>query len=201
MLKPVSVGTKRFCVVNCCCSPDPASRLRPMSIDDPAYPFLALAGIPSISFHFISSNVSLWIFTDSMCCTWVVLSPVAVGHTCELHPHLPLCVCVCLQAETYKYYGTSLDTKDHLNFATNQKTGDMTVLAAQFAGQMALQLVHDHVISLDVTRYKSVLSGALQPVFKRVMQLSQVGLPAWISVPQLFYFDSQEDEPEYICLQ
>ncbi|XP_033841577.1 transferrin receptor 1b [Periophthalmus magnuspinnatus] len=30
--------------------------MRPMSIDDPAYPFLASSGIPSISFHFTSSN-------------------------------------------------------------------------------------------------------------------------------------------------
>lgn len=29
-----------------------------MQMDDPAYPFLAFAGIPSISFHFISPNVS-----------------------------------------------------------------------------------------------------------------------------------------------
>ncbi|XP_015246142.1 PREDICTED: transferrin receptor protein 1-like [Cyprinodon variegatus] len=30
--------------------------LRPMSMEDPAYPFLAFAGIPSISFHFISKD-------------------------------------------------------------------------------------------------------------------------------------------------
>lgn len=29
-----------------------------MAIDDPAYPFLAFSGIPSVSFHFISPNVS-----------------------------------------------------------------------------------------------------------------------------------------------
>lgn len=33
-------------------------RMRPMSIDDPAYPFLAMSGVPSVSFHFISPNVS-----------------------------------------------------------------------------------------------------------------------------------------------
>lgn len=33
-------------------------RMKPMKIDDPAYPFLAFAGIPSISFHFITSDVS-----------------------------------------------------------------------------------------------------------------------------------------------
>lgn len=33
--------------------------MRPMTMDDPAYPFLAFSGIPSISFHFTSPNVSL----------------------------------------------------------------------------------------------------------------------------------------------
>lgn len=33
-------------------------RMKPMQMDDPAYPFLAFAGIPSISFHFISPKVS-----------------------------------------------------------------------------------------------------------------------------------------------
>lgn len=31
--------------------------MRPMTIDDPAYPFLAFSGIPSVSFHFIKPNV------------------------------------------------------------------------------------------------------------------------------------------------
>lgn len=34
-------------------------RLRPMTMDDPAYTFLAFSGIPSVSFHFISPDVSL----------------------------------------------------------------------------------------------------------------------------------------------
>uniref|UniRef100_A0A8P4G223 Transferrin receptor 1b n=1 Tax=Dicentrarchus labrax TaxID=13489 RepID=A0A8P4G223_DICLA len=87
-------------------------QLRPMSMDDPAYPFLAFSGIPSISFHFISPN-----------------------------------------SETYAYYGTSLDNKDHLNYQTNHRTSEVTAVAAQFAGQMALRLIHDHVLNLDVGRY------------------------------------------------
>lgn len=30
-----------------------------MLMDDPAYPFLAFSGIPSVSFRFISKNVSV----------------------------------------------------------------------------------------------------------------------------------------------
>uniref|UniRef100_A0A3Q1JRJ8 Transferrin receptor 1b n=1 Tax=Anabas testudineus TaxID=64144 RepID=A0A3Q1JRJ8_ANATE len=104
--------------------------LRPMTIDDPAYPFLAFSGIPSISFHFITPNY-------------------------------------------YTYYGTNLDNMDHLNYQTNHRTSEMTAVAAQFAGQMALRLVHDHMLSLDV-------------IFRHINQLLQSGQlkdvsPYWLS--------------------
>lgn len=76
----------------------------------------------------------------------------------------------------YTYYGTCLDTMDHLNFATNHQTGEMTTLAAQVAGRMALRLIHNHVVSLDVTRYKRVVSDAVSRVSSRISELSQVGL-------------------------
>uniref|UniRef100_A0A8C9ZGL0 Transferrin receptor 1b n=1 Tax=Sander lucioperca TaxID=283035 RepID=A0A8C9ZGL0_SANLU len=106
--------------------------LRPMSMDDPAYPFLAFSGIPSISFHFISPNA-------------------------------------------YSYYGTNLDDVDRLNYATGHLTSETVAAAAQFAGQMALRLVHDHLLSLDVGRYSSVITKAVVRVYKRISQLSQSG--------------------------
>ncbi|XP_041817585.1 transferrin receptor 1b [Chelmon rostratus] len=122
-----------------------ANTLRPMSMDDPAYPFLAFSGIPSISFHFISPNT-----------------------------------------EAYTYYGTNLDSKDHLNYETNHHTSEVTAVAAQFAGQMALRLIHDHLLSLDVSRYSSVLTKAVVQVYKRINQLSQSGElkgvnPTWLN--------------------
>ncbi|XP_061821109.1 transferrin receptor 1b isoform X2 [Nerophis lumbriciformis] len=108
--------------------------LRPMSIDDPAYPFLAFAGIPSISFHFITPNV-----------------------------------------ESYEYYGTSMDNMDHLKYNTAQRTSETTVLAAQFAGHMALRLVHDRLLRLDVSGYRKVLPKALMRVYRHVYQLVQSG--------------------------
>uniref|UniRef100_A0A3Q0SQS6 Transferrin receptor 1b n=1 Tax=Amphilophus citrinellus TaxID=61819 RepID=A0A3Q0SQS6_AMPCI len=93
--------------------------MRPMTIDDPAYPFLAFSGIPSVSFHFITPN-----------------------------------------SEVYTYYGTHLDDVDQLSYETNRRTGEITVAAAQFAGQMALHLVHDHLLSLDMSRYSNTLTKA-----------------------------------------
>ncbi|XP_072234835.1 transferrin receptor 1b [Leuresthes tenuis] len=116
--------------------------IRPMSIDDPAYPFLGFSGIPSISFHFISPNM-----------------------------------------ESYTYYGTSLDNKDHLNYQTNQRTAEMTVTAAQFAGQMALRLVHDHIMRLDVSRYSNLVTKDAAQVYRYIKQNSQLKevRPEWLN--------------------
>uniref|UniRef100_A0A8C6NSQ3 Transferrin receptor n=1 Tax=Nothobranchius furzeri TaxID=105023 RepID=A0A8C6NSQ3_NOTFU len=116
------------------CNISTACRLRPMSMDDPAYPFLAFSGIPSISFHFISA---------------------------------------------YPYYGTTLDNMDHLNYQTNQHTSEITATAAKFAGQMALKLVHDHLLYLDVSRYDG-LSTAVRQIYIRSGQLKGVS-PSWLN--------------------
>lgn len=83
---------------------------------------------------------------------------------------------LCVKEETYSYYGTDLDNKDHLDYKTNHHTSEMAALAAQFAGQMALRLVHDHVLypSLDVSRYSSVITKAVVRVYKRINLLSRV---------------------------
>ncbi|XP_049605601.1 transferrin receptor 1b isoform X2 [Syngnathus scovelli] len=122
-----------------------ANVLRPMSVDDPAYPFLAFAGVPSISFHFITPNM-----------------------------------------ETYPYDGTCLDNADHLNYNTAQKTGAIAVVAAQLAGRMALRLVHDHMLSLDMSGYRKVLLKAYSPLYMHVRNLVKSGElegvdPKWLA--------------------
>lgn len=80
------------------------------------------------------------------------------------------------KTESYVYYGTNLDSKDHLSYQTNQRTSEIMVTAAQFAGQMALRLVHDNLLSLDVSRYSNPLTKAVAKIYKRINQLSQVKL-------------------------
>uniref|UniRef100_A0A672T0W3 Transferrin receptor protein 1-like n=2 Tax=Sinocyclocheilus grahami TaxID=75366 RepID=A0A672T0W3_SINGR len=101
--------------------------LTPMQMDDGAYPFLALSGIPSVSFGFISSSVS-----DKQC------------------------------------LGTNMDEKKHLDCITDQKVVELSVLAAQVAGQMALRLVHDHILKLDVTKYSDVIARHVSAITQRV---------------------------------
>ncbi|XP_051970674.1 transferrin receptor protein 1-like [Xyrauchen texanus] len=105
--------------------------LRPMMMDDSAYPFLALAGIPSISFSFVPAGASA----------------------------------------DYEYFGTVLDNKESLGTVTGQKVGDMSVAAAQVAGQIALRLVHDHILKLDVTKYAETISNHVKTIINRVVEL------------------------------
>lgn len=119
--------------------------LKPMAMDDPAYPFLAFSGIPSISFHFVSPK-----------------------------------------GEEYMYYNTNLDNLDHLNYQTNHRTSDMMTVAAEFAGQMALRLVHDHLIKLDVTAYSGPISKGVLRVYRRIIERTQSGelkgvSPNWLN--------------------
>lgn len=63
---------------------------------------------------------------------------------------------------------------DHLNYQTNQRTSEIALTAAKFAGQMALRLVHDHLLKLDVTQYKSLLTKAVSRASKNIANLSLV---------------------------
>lgn len=71
----------------------------------------------------------------------------------------------------YPYFGTNLDTTDHLQTSTSYKAMELAVAAAQVAGQMALKLAHDHLLPLNVERYKSVISKHVADVNRRIGQL------------------------------
>ncbi|XP_077101010.1 transferrin receptor 1b [Siphateles boraxobius] len=71
----------------------------------------------------------------------------------------------------YQYFGTNGDGKNKLNDVTIQKVVDLSLLAAQVAGQMALRLVHDHIIKLDVTPYGNVISNHVSAIISRVNSL------------------------------
>ncbi|KTG35212.1 hypothetical protein cypCar_00021198 [Cyprinus carpio] len=101
--------------------------LKTMQMDDGAYPFLAMSGIPSVSFSFVSPPAS---------------------------------------AE--EYFGPILDDKAHLDSLTNKKVVELSVLAAQVAGQMALRLVHDHILRLDVTKYSDVITNHVNAIIQHV---------------------------------
>ncbi|XP_034562053.1 transferrin receptor 1b [Notolabrus celidotus] len=130
--------------------------LRPMTMDDSAYPFLASSGIPSVSFHFISPNT-----------------------------------------ETYIYYGTNLDNFDHLNYQTSHRTAEIAVLAAQFAGRMALRLVHDRLLRLNVSQYSKELLKAVAQVYDHINLLRRSGqlkdvTPSWLNQARGSFYQAAE---------
>uniref|UniRef100_A0A8C7FXU1 Transferrin receptor 1b n=1 Tax=Oncorhynchus kisutch TaxID=8019 RepID=A0A8C7FXU1_ONCKI len=87
--------------------------------------------------------------------------------------------------EVYPHYGTSFDNKEYLGFATAHHLGSIATGAGLVAGQLALRLVHDHVLYLDVLRYRKVLSQSVvninHPNYVVLQDGSAEGLSArWI---------------------
>ncbi|KAJ8278089.1 hypothetical protein GJAV_G00083700 [Gymnothorax javanicus] len=76
----------------------------------------------------------------------------------------------------YPYFGTLLDNKEKLDFATDNRTPQLAASAAQFAGQMALRLVHDHLLRLDTERYVRSLQTKVIRINLRVHQLKRSGV-------------------------
>ncbi|KAF7691574.1 hypothetical protein HF521_010541 [Silurus meridionalis] len=103
--------------------------LEPMKMEDGAFPFLALSGIPSISFRFVSDS------------------------------------------DSSDYSGTPLDTREHLDKATESKLEDVLVSAAQLAGQLALRLVHDHILKLDINEYTRIFRINMVRIMREIKQV------------------------------
>lgn len=78
------------------------------------------------------------------------------------------------QDKEYPYFGTNLDTTDHLEASTSQKTSVLAVAAAQVAGQMALKLAHDHLLPLSVEGYATVIRKQVFEVNERIQLLVKV---------------------------
>uniref|UniRef100_A0A667ZD96 Transferrin receptor protein 1 n=1 Tax=Myripristis murdjan TaxID=586833 RepID=A0A667ZD96_9TELE len=88
----------------------------------------------------------------------------------------------------YKYFGTLLDTEDKLNSATSSQTPQFAMAAAQFAGHIALRLVHDHLLRLDLQKYNSIIRSQVAEINRRVKTVQRYQpqlLPKALSVQWL----------------
>ncbi|XP_028972206.2 transferrin receptor 1b isoform X2 [Esox lucius] len=106
-------------------------------------------------------------------------------------------------SEVYPYYGTALDNIDHLGVTTNQRLDSLATAAGLVAGQMALRLVHDHVLNLDVRRYITPISQAVVKINKRLKQVTEgrsaEGLSAnWLIMARGSYIRATSDLNEDI---
>ncbi|KAA8587409.1 transferrin receptor protein 1 isoform X2 [Etheostoma spectabile] len=57
----------------------------------------------------------------------------------------------------YTFVGTKLDTREKLNLATGNQVSQLAEIATRFAGHMALRLVHDHLLRMDVMKYDKII--------------------------------------------
>ncbi|XP_041848167.1 transferrin receptor protein 1-like [Melanotaenia boesemani] len=79
----------------------------------------------------------------------------------------------------YKYFGTMLDTKDKLNAATSTQVPQLAETAGRFAGHIALRLVHDHLLQMDLKKYDNVIRSHVVKIKGKVNNVQQMQ-------PQLF---------------
>ena len=67
-----------------------------------------------------------------------------------------------------------LDTRDKLNGATSHQVPQLSVIAARFAGHMALRLVHDHLLRMDPMKYYTVIRTHVAQINRKVRAVQRV---------------------------
>ncbi|KAI3375219.1 hypothetical protein L3Q82_021726, partial [Scortum barcoo] len=88
----------------------------------------------------------------------------------------------------YQYFGTKQDTRQTLNAATANQVPQLAVTAAQFAGHIALRLVHDHLLRMDLTKYNDIIRSHVRQInmkVKAVQRLQPQLLPKVLTVKWL----------------
>ncbi|XP_024921829.1 transferrin receptor protein 1-like isoform X2 [Cynoglossus semilaevis] len=77
------------------------------------------------------------------------------------------------QRRTY-YAGTMLDTQENLSLITGRQLPELTQLAMQFAGTIALRLVHDHLLQMDLNKYNGVIREQVLDINTKVSNLKKI---------------------------
>ncbi|TTN01735.1 Transferrin receptor protein 1 [Bagarius yarrelli] len=86
------------------------------------------------------------------------------------------------QDKQYPYFGTLLDTKKNLESKSSNLLA-LTKAAGEMAGQMALRLVHDHLLRLNTEKYLNFMRIQVSKINKEVMSLQRSGrLPKTLQV-------------------
>uniref|UniRef100_A0A672YQM7 Transferrin receptor protein 1 n=1 Tax=Sphaeramia orbicularis TaxID=375764 RepID=A0A672YQM7_9TELE len=79
----------------------------------------------------------------------------------------------------YQYFGTNLDTREKLNIATSNEVPQLAQTAAQFAGQIALRLVHDYILRLDVQKYNKIIHTKVAQINRKVADVQRLQPQLW----------------------
>lgn len=81
----------------------------------------------------------------------------------------------------YQYFGTAQDDKGNLENVTKKKLDELALGGAQVAGQMALRLVHDHILKLDVTKYTVEIGKYVNAIVGYTNQLKNAKVTPFLS--------------------
>ncbi|XP_030607293.1 transferrin receptor protein 1-like isoform X2 [Archocentrus centrarchus] len=88
----------------------------------------------------------------------------------------------------YSYFGTMLDTRENLNSVTASQVPQLAVKAGQFAGHIALRLVHDHLLQMDLKKYDQLIRRHVVKIntkVKAVQRMQPQLLPKALTVQWL----------------
>uniref|UniRef100_A0A8C2XCX0 Transferrin receptor protein 1 n=1 Tax=Cyclopterus lumpus TaxID=8103 RepID=A0A8C2XCX0_CYCLU len=88
----------------------------------------------------------------------------------------------------YPFFGTMLDTKEKLNSATSNQVAQLAEIATRFAGHIALRLVHDHLLRMDLIKYNNIIRtqvGQINSKVNTVKKMQPQLLPKALTVQWL----------------
>lgn len=74
----------------------------------------------------------------------------------------------------YPYFGTNLDTQERLKTTTTNQISQFAEAAARFAGHIALRLVHDHLLQLDLQKYTRVIRTHVAKINGKVAEVQRL---------------------------
>lgn len=74
----------------------------------------------------------------------------------------------------YKYFGTLEDTAENLNLATSSQVSQLAESAGRFAGHIALRLVHDHLLQMDVMKYYKIIRSYVAKINGKVRDVQRI---------------------------
>uniref|UniRef100_A0A1A8IDL2 Transferrin receptor protein 1 n=1 Tax=Nothobranchius kuhntae TaxID=321403 RepID=A0A1A8IDL2_NOTKU len=89
---------------------------------------------------------------------------------------------------SYQYLGTLLDTQEKLNAATSSQVPQLAAAAGRFAGSIALRLVHDHLLQMNLRKYDKVIRfnvAKINAKIKAVQRMQPQMLPKALTVQWL----------------
>lgn len=72
--------------------------------------------------------------------------------------------------------GTIMDNRDKLNKFTSGQVAQLVEKATLFAGHMALRLVHDHLLRLDLAHYDKVIRKSVSVIISKVKDVKSVSV-------------------------